>query len=85
MDTTTHQTASCVREELPPTLLKAVDLARVPGSSSWLTSLPIEEHGFCLHKGAFVGQVEKQDMGKPGCGNGNGPESGPLDRKCDRK
>ena len=43
-----------MREELPPTLLKAVDLAGVPGSSSWLTSLPIEEHGFCLHKGAFV-------------------------------
>ena len=48
------QTASCVREELPPTLLKAVDLASVPGSATWLTSLPIEEHGFCLHKGAFV-------------------------------
>ena len=23
------------------------------GSSSWLTSLPIEEFGFSLHKGAF--------------------------------
>ena len=50
----TNQTASSVREELTPTLLKAVDLAAVPGSSSWLTSLPLEEHGFCLHKGAFV-------------------------------
>ncbi len=27
-----------------------MDLA---GASSWLTSLPIKEHGFCLHKGAF--------------------------------
>ena len=34
--------------------LKAMDLASVPGSSSWLASLPIEEHGFCPHKGAFV-------------------------------
>ncbi len=23
------------------------------GASNWLTSLPIEEFGFCLHKGAF--------------------------------
>ena len=50
----TTQTASSMREELTPTLLKSVDLAAVPASSSWLTSLPIEEHGFCLHKGAFV-------------------------------
>ena len=50
----TTQTASSMHEELTPTLLKAVDIAAVPGSSSWLTSLPIEEHGFCLHKGAFV-------------------------------
>ena len=31
-----------------------MDIASVPGSSSWLTSLPIAEHGFCLHKGAFA-------------------------------
>ena len=31
-----------------------MDLASVPGSSSWLTSLPIAEHGFCLHKDAFA-------------------------------
>ena len=31
-----------------------MDLASVPGSSSWLMALPVEEHGFCLHKGAFV-------------------------------
>ena len=31
-----------------------MDLAREPGSSSWLTTLPIGEHGFYLHKGAFV-------------------------------
>ena len=30
-----------------------MDLAQVKGASSWLTSLPIEEFGFTLHKGAF--------------------------------
>lgn len=28
-------------------------LASEKGVSNWLTSLPIEEFGFCLHKGAF--------------------------------
>ena len=46
--------ASSLRGELTPTLQKAMDLARERGSSSWLTSLPLEEHGFVLHKGAFV-------------------------------
>ena len=31
-----------------------MDLARDKGASSWLTAMPIEEHGFCLHKTAFV-------------------------------
>ena len=30
-----------------------MDSASEKGASNWLTSLPIEEHGFCLHKGAF--------------------------------
>ena len=46
--------ASSLRGELTPNLQKAMDLARERGSSSWLTSLPLEEHGFVLHKGAFV-------------------------------
>ena len=32
---------------------RAMDLASERGASSWLTSLPTEEHGFCMHKGAF--------------------------------
>ena len=32
---------------------KAVELAQVKGAPAWLTVLPIEEHGFALHKGAF--------------------------------
>jgi len=31
-----------------------MELAEEKGSSSWLSALPIEEHGFCLHKGAFT-------------------------------
>ena len=31
-----------------------MDLTRERGSSSWLTALPLEEHGFPLHKGAFA-------------------------------
>lgn len=31
-----------------------MDLASEKGASNWLTSLPIEEYGFCLHKGAFL-------------------------------
>lgn len=30
-----------------------MDLSREKGASSWLTVLPLEEHGFTLHKGAF--------------------------------
>ena len=46
--------ADSLREDLTPTLQRAMNLARERGSSSWLTSLPIKEHGFCLHKSAFV-------------------------------
>ena len=34
-------------------LQKAVDLAKVKGASTWLTVLPLTEHGFALHKQAF--------------------------------
>ena len=43
-----------LRGELTRALQKAMDLARERGSSSWLTALPLEEHGFSLHKGAFA-------------------------------
>ena len=34
-------------------LRRAVALAKEKGSSTWLTTLPLVEHGFALHKGAF--------------------------------
>ena len=46
--------ANNLRDELIPSLQRAMDLTRERGSSSWLTTMPLEEHGFSLHKGAFV-------------------------------
>ena len=50
-----HQTllADTLHSQLSPSLKCCADLAREPGSSSWLTVLPIQEHGFHLHKGDF--------------------------------
>ena len=38
---------------LPDSMRRAVDLAKEKGSSTWLTVLPLAEHGFTLHKRAF--------------------------------
>jgi hypothetical protein len=35
-----------------PTDIRREATVSQPGASSWLTALPIKEHGFCLHKGA---------------------------------
>ena len=35
------------------TLQRSMELAQEKGASTWLTALPIEEHGFALHKAAF--------------------------------
>ena len=48
--------ASCLSELmslLPDDLRRIVQLSSDKGASSWLSVLPIEEHGFALHKGAF--------------------------------
>ena len=42
-----------VYANLPISLQRAIDLATEKGSSTWLTALPLTEHGFALHKGAF--------------------------------
>ena len=39
--------------QFPPKLQKLMDVAKETGSSSWLIALPIESHGFTLHKSAF--------------------------------
>ena len=40
-------------ELLPDSLQRSVKLASEKGSSTWLTVLPLSEHGFALHKRAF--------------------------------
>ena len=45
--------AATVKSTLSNALKRAVDLAQERGASTWLTSLPLEEFGFSLHKGAF--------------------------------
>jgi hypothetical protein len=45
--------AGDLMELLPDSLRRSVKLASEKGSSTWLTVLPLSEHGFALHKGAF--------------------------------
>ena len=45
--------ADTLQSGLPLSLKHCVSLAKEPGSSSWLTVLPILEHGFHLHKSDF--------------------------------
>ena len=45
--------AEAVRKEVSANKRKAFSLAEQKGSSSWLHTLPVAEHGFFLHKGAF--------------------------------
>ena len=42
-----------VYDQLTPELKQCVDLSKEKGSSSWLSVLPLEKHGFYLHKGEF--------------------------------
>ena len=46
-------TANDLKESLPTKLQKAMTMCSEKGASSWLSALPISEHGFALHKGAF--------------------------------
>ena len=62
--------------QLPDRLQKAVALSREKGASTWLTVLPLTEHGFTLHKSAFhdalalrYGWVPARLSTKCGCGN----------------
>ena len=46
-------TAISLKPSLSASIRRALILAEEKGASSWLTTLPIEEHSFSLHKGAF--------------------------------
>ena len=45
--------AQAIYDQLSPDLQRCMELSSEKGSSSWLSVLPLEEHGFYLHKGEF--------------------------------
>ena len=45
--------ADIIYDQLNPLMKRCVDLAEEKGSSSWLSPIPLAEHGFHLHKGEF--------------------------------
>ena len=47
------QAAAELKDKLPSTMQRAMNLSTEKGGSSWLSMLPISEHGFALHKSAF--------------------------------
>ena len=48
-----EEQAQAIAQQLNPKLKRSIDLAREKGSSSWLTALPLKEHGFLLNKSEF--------------------------------
>ena len=48
-----QEEVKALKQTLPAALQKSLELASKKGASAWLTTLPIEEHGFSLHKQAF--------------------------------
>ena len=48
-----NEEAKRVWDQLPIHLQRSLELSQEKGASTWLTSLPIEDHGFALHKAAF--------------------------------
>ena len=47
------QAAAELKDKLPSTMQRAMNLSTEKGGSSRLSTLPISEHGFALHKSAF--------------------------------
>ena len=46
-------TKNALLEQAPPSLKRALALALERGASNWFTVLPVQEHGYTLHKIAF--------------------------------
>ena len=53
------QSALCNKlfTKLPASLQRSMEVASETGAYTWLSMLPIQEHGFALHKGAFRGAL----------------------------
>ena len=52
-------------EEVPVDVRRMIELAAEKGASSWLTTLPIEEHGFHLNKTPFWDAIYMRYGWKP--------------------
>ena len=52
-DSTERNLADSIQSLAPPQLQKAIVLAQESGASSWLSTLPLNEYKFCLHKRAL--------------------------------
>ena len=70
-----------VYKEVNANVRKALSLAKQKGSSLWLNTIPVEENGFVLHKGAFQDAIALRYGWRPSgmpslcaCGNENGVE-----------
>ena len=48
-----NQAAATLYDKLPKPLQRARKVASEKGASSWLTALPLQHHGFAIHKVAF--------------------------------
>ena len=48
-----EQATANVHDKLPEPLQRTRKLTSKKGASSWLTALPLQHHGFDIHKGAF--------------------------------
>ena len=46
--------AASLHQSLPVDLQRILSLSSEKGASSWLSVLPMNEHGFALHKEAFL-------------------------------
>ena len=53
-EATARSAADAIKAAGCASLCHAMTLAQEKGSSTWLTSLPLEEFGLALHKGAFI-------------------------------
>ena len=59
------QAAEILKQSLSTSLKRSVDSAQEKGASVWLTSLPIQEFGFTLHKHAFQDAMALQYNWQP--------------------
>ena len=52
-----------LQRQFPVHMQRCMELAQEIGASSWLPTLPIDSHGFALHKSAFRGALSLRMVG----------------------